>query len=132
MQELRMFVNGQAMSGGNLHHALMEAEFLGSVKTAPRYRFYAFGGEFPGLRPVTSGGSFVPGELYRLTYEQLRDRLLPAEPPELELSAIELEDGSGSLSMVIRDGLWMRADATEITAVGGWRSYRGTSQEERA
>jgi hypothetical protein len=120
---LRMFVNGQAMSGGTLNHALSEAEFLGPAETAPRYRFYSVRDEFPGLHPVEEGGGTVPGELYAVTYEILRERLLPGEPPELELGVIELADGTGSLSMRMRAEALTLPGVTDITDAGGWRSY---------
>lgn len=118
---VRMFVNGQAMTGGSIHAPLAGAEFLGPVRTAPRYRFWSFRDEFPGLEPVTTGGWSVPGELYAVSYAVLRDRLLPLEPPELELTVIELADGSGSLSMRVRpDAL---AGAVEIRHPDGWRGH---------
>ena len=120
---IRMFVNGQAMSGGSINFALKNATFLGPVNTAPKYQFYSVRDEFPGLYPVTQDGSTVPGELYELPYAQLRESLLPNEPEELELSVIELEDGSGSLSMLMREGSLELPGVTNITQLGGWRVY---------
>ncbi|MCB8888288.1 gamma-glutamylcyclotransferase [Vreelandella malpeensis] len=122
-QTLRMFVNGQAMSGGSINFALEGAKFLGPVKTAPRYRFYSVRDEFPGLWPVEQGGQSIPGELYEVTYAQLRESLLPNEPGELELSVIELEDGSGSLSMKMRAEEIDADGVVEITDQGGWLKY---------
>jgi gamma-glutamylcyclotransferase (GGCT)/AIG2-like uncharacterized protein YtfP len=121
MDSIRMFVNGQAMRGGSLHHAIADAEFLGAARTAARYRFLDFG-DFPGLLPVAEGGGEIEGELYGLDYARLRERLLPGEPPELELSVIELSDGSGTLSMVVRAEA--AAGATDITEHASWRRYR--------
>ncbi|MDT3439540.1 gamma-glutamylcyclotransferase family protein [Pseudofrankia sp. BMG5.37] len=118
---VRMFVNGQAMSGGSIHAPLADAEFLGRAWTAPRYRFWSFRDEFPGLEPVTADGWSVPGELYAVSYAVLRDRLLPLEPPELELAVIELADGGGSLSMRVRAGA--QADAVEIRHPDGWLGH---------
>jgi gamma-glutamylcyclotransferase (GGCT)/AIG2-like uncharacterized protein YtfP len=118
-----MFVNGQAMRGGSLHHALSEARYLGPVTTAPRYRFLAFA-DFPGLQPVSDGGRAVEGELYAVDYAHMRERLLPGEPPELELSVIELSDGSGSLSMVVRQGAGDAA--VDITTHGSWRRWQAS------
>ena len=122
-QTLRMFVNGQAMSGGSINFALEGARFLGPVKTAPRYRFYSVRDEFPGLWPVEQGGQSIPGELYEVTYAQLRESLLPNEPDELELSIIELEDGSGSLSMKMRADEIEAGGVVDITDQGGWLKY---------
>jgi gamma-glutamylcyclotransferase (GGCT)/AIG2-like uncharacterized protein YtfP len=120
---VRMFVNGQAMSGGSLHAPLADAEFLGTTWTAPRYRFWSFRDEFPGLELVAAGdeGWAVPGELYAVSYSLLRDRLLPLEPPELELTVIELADGSGSLSMRVRAAAL--AAGTQIHHPDGWLGY---------
>ncbi len=123
MATVRMFVNGQAMRGGSLAPALAEAEFLGEVRTAPRYRFRSFG-DFPGLVPVTEGGAAIAGELYAVDYAHLRERLLPGEPAELELSVIELADGSGTCSMVVRTG---ETGGEDITDHGGWRSWLAAS-----
>ena len=122
MESVKMFVNGQAMSGGSLHDALLGAEFLGPVITAARYRFYSVRDEFPGLEPVDTGGAAVPGELYRVSYTMLREQLLPREPPELELGIIELADGSGSLSMRMRAGAQHPDGVVDITGQG-WLGY---------
>lgn len=122
MESVYMFVNGQAMSGGSLNDALTGAEFLGATSTAPRYRFYSVRDEFPGLAPVSEGGAAVVGELYRVPYALLRDELLPREPPELELGIIELADGSGSLSMRMRDGAQDGDGVADITGQA-WLDY---------
>lgn len=167
-----MFLNGGAMRGGPLHHLLTGARFVGTVRTAPRYRFYSVGGRFPALAELTgpqdlraqdfqardleegesvagalvagasatepsvagdsvagasAGGVAVAGELYDMPWEVLRDSLLPAEPAELELGVIELEDGSGCLSMIRRrtyhepSGLYL-----DISDHADWRSYTGS------
>jgi gamma-glutamylcyclotransferase (GGCT)/AIG2-like uncharacterized protein YtfP len=121
---LRMFVNGEAMSGRPLHQAIAGSDFLGAWSTAPHYRFYSVRDEFPGLAPVSSGGVAVPGELYQVSYSTLRERLLPAEPVELELGVIELADGSGSLSMRMRAGALGGEGIIDISDLGGWSSYR--------
>jgi threonine aldolase len=122
---VRIFVNGQAMSGGPLHGPLAEhGRSLGEAATAPRYRFWACRGEFPALEPVSGAGWNVPGELYLVDYTVLRDIFLPREPPELELGVIELADGQGAMAMRLRDGI--RTDSPqlrEIPAGTGWRTY---------
>jgi gamma-glutamylcyclotransferase (GGCT)/AIG2-like uncharacterized protein YtfP len=124
-----MFLNGGAMRGGPLHHLLTGAQFVGVVRTAPKYRFYSVGDRFPALAELTGPnecetGISVAGELYDVPWEVLRESLLPAEPSELELGVIELEDGSGCLSMVRRrsyhepPGLYL-----DISDHADWRSY---------
>lgn len=118
-----MFLNGTAMRGGADHHLVGDSPCLGSIETAPRYRFHAVDGRYPALEEVGAGGTPVQGELYDMTYEQLREVLLPGEPAGLELGVIELADGTGSLAMVLR-----RPHATlptiDISAVGSWRRYQ--------
>jgi hypothetical protein len=121
--KVRMFVNGQALAGGSISFALEGATFLGHVKTAANYKFYSVQDEFPGLFQVQDGGANIPGELYEVSYAQLRDRLLPNEPAELELTVIELEDGSGSLSMCLRASAISLPTVVDITASGGWLAY---------
>ena len=93
MTSVPLFVNGGGMRGGNVHHSIEGLPFLGEARTAPRYRFFSIRDEFPGLWPVAEGGVSVPGELYDVPLDVIRDRFIPAEPAELELSVIELDDG---------------------------------------
>ncbi|GGM15477.1 allophanate hydrolase-related protein [Nakamurella endophytica] len=129
--EVRMFVNGQALSGGSLNGALAGGRLLGPVRTAPRYRFYSVRDEFPGLHPVDSGGTSVPGEVYVVSYAVLREGLLPQEPLELELGVIELEDGSGSLSMRMRADALDLPGVVDITDRGGWLAYLAAIGRQR-
>jgi hypothetical protein len=123
---VRVFVNGQAMSGGPLHGPLAEhARPLSEITTAPRYRFWAWRDEFPALQPVARAGWHVPGELYLMGYAALRDIFLPNEPPQLELAVIELADGCGAMAMRLRSGIGTDSpDLREIPAGTGWRSYK--------
>ena len=61
-----------------------------------------------------------------MTYEMLYQDLLVLEPAELELSVIQLSDGSGSLAMVVRDGAESRPGVVNISKYGGWRAYLKT------
>lgn len=124
-----MFLNGGGMRGGGMHHLLGGAPLVAETRTAPRYRFYAVDGRFPGLYPVSDGGDSVEGELYDVPLDVLRDSLLPAEPPELELGIIALADGGASLAMVLRAAVLMVAHdeqgerLVDITSYGSWRAY---------
>lgn len=121
-----MFLNGGAMRGGALHHLLDGAPLLAVVRTAPRYRFYSVGDRFPALDPEPDPGAAVSvaGELYDVPWAVLRERLLPAEPPELELGVIELEDGSGTLAMLRRRAYTEPAGAyRDISRHADWRAY---------
>ena len=55
----------------------------------------------------------------------LRDLLLPAEPPELELGIIELDDGTGSLAMRMRAEALRAPGVSDISDRGGWLRYTG-------
>jgi gamma-glutamylcyclotransferase (GGCT)/AIG2-like uncharacterized protein YtfP len=130
-----MFLTGDGMSGGPLHHHISGAPLIGERRTAPRYRFYSIRDEFPALCPVREGGGAILGELYDVPMSQLRD-LLAREPPELELSIVELAAGAAapgesprlelSFGMVLRRGERERGGHTDITHHGGWRAYRQT------
>ncbi|MFQ6329431.1 gamma-glutamylcyclotransferase [Nocardia sp. CWNU-33] len=122
-----IFLNGSAMRGGPLNHLLDGAPFAGEVKTAPRYRFFSVGDRFPGLEPAADGGDSIAGELFDVPLDVLRSRLLPAEPPELELAAIELEDGRSVLSMVLRRPPTSYPELIDITVIGSWQKYRRRS-----
>jgi gamma-glutamylcyclotransferase (GGCT)/AIG2-like uncharacterized protein YtfP len=122
----RMFLTGTAMTGGADHHLVGGSRLLGEVKTAPRYRFHSVGERYPALEDVGPGGAAIAGELYEMSYRQLREVLLPAEPAGLELGVIELADGSGSLAMVLRRP-HSPMPLTDITGSGSWRQYRQDS-----
>ncbi len=120
-----MFLNGTAMGGGADHHLVGGAPLVARTTTAPRYRFHAVGGRYPALEDVGAGGAAVQGEVYDLSYDQLREVLLPGEPDGLELGVIELADGGGSLAMILRREYPALPPLTDISASGNWRAYRG-------
>jgi hypothetical protein len=122
-----MFLNGGAMRGGPLNHLLGDSPLIGRVRTAPRYRFFAVHDAFPALERAAAGGVSVVGELYDLDWPVLRETLLPAEPGELELGAIELEDGSGALAMIRRISYKEQPGALkDISGAPDWNAYRDT------
>jgi hypothetical protein len=132
MESVKMFVNGEAMKGGRLAPNLAAARFLGEAVTAPVYRFLSVRDEYPALLPAAAGGWPVRGELYEVTYADLRNKLLPNEPPELELTIIEFADGSGSLCMRLRPDCTDLPGLTDISHIGSWRDYLAGSGQARA
>jgi gamma-glutamylcyclotransferase (GGCT)/AIG2-like uncharacterized protein YtfP len=118
-----MFLNGDGMRGGPAHQHIEGAPLVGERRTAPVYRFYSVRDEFPGLYPAREGGQPILGELYDVPMGPLR-ALLASEPPELELSVIELEEGELSFGMVLRGAERDRGIHRDITRYGGWRAYR--------
>ena len=95
----------------------------------PRYRFYSVRDEFPALCPASQGGAAILGELYDVPMGPL-SALLATEPPELELSIIELEDGELSFAMVLREAEHARGLHQDITSYGGWHAYRAAALSE--
>jgi gamma-glutamylcyclotransferase (GGCT)/AIG2-like uncharacterized protein YtfP len=121
-----MFLNGGGMRGGSLHHLLAGAPLVAETRTAPHYLLYSVGDRYPALQPCPPDaglGAAIVGEVYDLSLDLLRDDLLPAEPPELELGVIELAHGSSALGMILRRACPALDDLTDITAYGGWRDY---------
>ena len=126
-----MFLTGNGMSGGPLHHHISGAPLIGERRTAPRYRLYSVRDEYPALHPVSEAGQAILGELYDVPMDQLWD-LLAQEPPELELSMVELNaqvagarsEPQLSFGMVLRRG--ESGGYTDITHHGGWLAYRRT------
>jgi gamma-glutamylcyclotransferase (GGCT)/AIG2-like uncharacterized protein YtfP len=117
-----MFLSGGGMRGGPLHPRLQGAPLVRAARTAPKYRFYSVGERYPAMAP--GGGHSVAGEVYDVPLEVLRDHLLPAEPPELELGVVELDDGTASLGMVLRQRFDGAAELADISDVGDWHAYR--------
>ena len=122
-----LFVNGEGMSGGKVHYSIEGLPFLGKARTAPRYRFFSVRDEFPGLWLVDEGGVSIEGELYEVPLEVIRDRFVPAEPPELELGVLELDDGGSSLVVLLRKHAYESGEGLkDISEHGGWRAYRAS------
>ncbi|MGH3354716.1 MAG: allophanate hydrolase-related protein [Nocardioidaceae bacterium] len=119
-----MFLNGTAMSGGADHHLVGDAPLVARTTTAARYRFHSVDDRYPALEYVGDAGAAVQGEVYDMTYEQLRDVLLPGEPDGLELGMIELADGTGSFAMVLRREYPALPALVDISDLGSWRAYQ--------
>jgi gamma-glutamylcyclotransferase (GGCT)/AIG2-like uncharacterized protein YtfP len=125
-----MFLTGGGMRGGSLHHLLGGAPLVAETRTAPRYLLYSVGNRYPALQLAAEGpgglrgnGAAIAGEVYDVPLSLLRDDLLPAEPPELELGVIELADGAAALAMILRRPPPVPGDLIDITGYGGWRAY---------
>ena len=127
MTSVPLFVNGGGMRGGDVHYSIEGLPFLGEARTAPRYRFFSVRDEFPGLWLVEDGGVSIAGELYEVPLDVIRDRFIPAEPPELELGVVELEDGSSALVVLVRANFYESGEGLkDISEYGGWRAYRAS------
>jgi gamma-glutamylcyclotransferase (GGCT)/AIG2-like uncharacterized protein YtfP len=126
-----MFLNGTGMSGQSTHWIVGDSPMVAATSTAPRYAFHAVGGAYPGLEDVGPGGASIVGEVYDVSYAQLREVLLPAEPPGLELGVIELADGTGSLAMVVRRSYAETEVTEDISALGSWRDYQQQQRQRQ-
>ena len=131
MTSVPLFVNGDGMRGGTVHPTIAEHPFLGAARTAPIYRFYSVGDRFPALWPVPDGGVSVVGELYDVPLDTLRERFIPAEPEELELSIIQLADGSSAVAVVLRRDYLDSPGLTDISELADWRAYRAGATQTR-
>jgi gamma-glutamylcyclotransferase (GGCT)/AIG2-like uncharacterized protein YtfP len=116
-----LFVNGTLMRGLELHGNMEGADFLGEVRTAPRYRLYSIADLHPGMFEVPADGVSVAGELYRVPPGVLA-RVEAGEPPRLYRGPVTLEDGR-----VVEGILFPREDAErghrDISRFAGWRAY---------
>jgi hypothetical protein len=125
-----MFLNGTGMAGQATHWIVGDSPLVAETSTAPRYKFHAVGGTYPALEDVGDGGASVVGEVYDVSYLQLREVLLPAEPTGLELGVIELADGSASLAMILRHEHQLTDQLTDISRLGSWREYQSQQEKE--
>lgn len=121
-----IFLNGGGMRGGPLHHQLQGAPLVRVARSAPKYRYYSVGGRFPAMDEVAEGGVSVVGEVYDPPLEVLLHHLLPAEPPELELGVIELDDGTACLATVLRRAYAGSSDLVDISATADWRAHQAS------
>ncbi len=119
-----MFLNGEGMRDGRLHHQLDGAPLLRIARSAPKYRYFSVADRFPAMIATDSEGRAVTGEVYDVPMETLRDNLIPAEPAELELGLIELDDGTACLATVLRREHLGSGDLIDISDIGDWRAYR--------
>jgi gamma-glutamylcyclotransferase (GGCT)/AIG2-like uncharacterized protein YtfP len=127
---VHMFLNGGGMKGGNLHHLIGGAPFVGPATTLPIYRLHSVGDDHPALQPAPDGqGAAIEGELYDIDLTVLRTSLLPAEPADLELGVVGMADGSEALGMRLRDDSADLPELIDITDHGSWRAYRASKTE---
>ena len=127
MTSVPLFVNGGGMRGGDVHYSIEGLPFLGEARTAPRYRFFSIRDEFPGLWPVAAGGSAGMNRSRITSSGTSYSSPGTLTPPELELSVIELDDGSSAVAVVLREVAHRAGTGlTDISDAGGWRAYRAS------
>jgi allophanate hydrolase len=123
-----VMVCGAHMSGLPLNKQLLErgAWQISTTRTAPVYRFFALPGGppfRPGLVQVSEGGVAIDVEVWRMPVEHFGS-FVAGIPAPLGIGKVRLEDGS-SVSGFLCETLGI-ADATDISALGGWRQYLRT------
>lgn len=109
------------MRGLKLHDNLNGADFLGEVRTAPRYRLYSIADVHPGMFEVASDGVSVAGELYSVPADVLA-HVEAGEPPRLYRGKVSLDDGR------VVDGILFPRELAEgrhrdISEFADWRAY---------
>lgn len=122
---VRVAVCGAHLSGLPLNHQLLsrKARLVGSVRSAPIYRFYALAGG-PPLRPgmvrVASGGVAVDMEIWELPLEHFGS-FVAGIPAPLGIGKVTLEDGSQICGFICETAAV--SDAEDISHFGGWRAW---------
>jgi allophanate hydrolase len=126
---LPLAVVGAHLSGLPLNHQLLErgAWLLEETHTAPRYRLYALPGTVPpkpGLLRCPEDGAAIALEVWALPLTAVGSFLALIGSP-LGLASIELADGRRVHGFVCEPHAL--AGAVDITAHGGWRSFRAST-----
>ena len=122
-------VVGAHLTGMPLNHQLTDrgAVLLESTRTAPCYRLYALANTTPPKPGLIKGadGAAIEIELWKLPVSEFGS-FVALIPAPLGIGTLETEDGR-QVKGFICEG-WAIDDATDITALGGWRHYiRGLS-----
>jgi allophanate hydrolase len=124
-QSIQLAVVGAHLSGQPLHRELVElgARLESSTRSAPRYRLYALAGTVPakpGLVRVSSGGSAIELEVYRLDAAAFGQFVTGVAAP-LGIGNVELDSGEWVKGFLCES--IATEGATEISHFGGWRAY---------
>lgn len=123
---VKVAVLGAHLSGMPLNHQMTDrkATLIRTVRTAPKYRFYALPGTVPpkpGLVRVTDGpGASIELEVWEMPAEGY-GTFVAAIPAPLGIGTIELEDGSSVQGFLCES--YAVIGAADISSFGGWRAY---------
>jgi allophanate hydrolase len=96
---------------------------LRAARTAPHYRLFALNGgppSRPGLLRVARGGAAIDLEVWALPCAEFGS-FLAGIPAPLGLGHVELDDGARVPGFLCES--YATADASDITALGGWRAH---------
>jgi allophanate hydrolase len=120
---MTLAVVGLHLSGEPRNGELLDrgATLLGAARTAPCYRLYHLPSGAPGLVRDADQGAAIEIELWQVPAARVGS-FLAGIPAPLSLGRIALEDGAEVTGFLCE--AYAVAGARDITASGGWRSYR--------
>ena len=124
--QLRIAVCGAHMAGQPLNSELARrgAYLVSRTQTARHYRLYALpDGKRPALVRTDDNGAAIELEVWSLPAREVGS-FLPTIAPPLGLGWVELLDGQWVNGFIAEGRAVSRA--VDITAFGGWRSYRSS------
>jgi hypothetical protein len=116
-------VNGSLMRGFDLNRNLLEAGavFIREDRTAPIYRLWSIGDQYPGMLRSNEGcAGSIALEIWDVTGTGLV-HIIEQEPPGLTLGRVLLEAGNEVLGVLAEP--YLVEGRQEITGYGGWRGY---------
>ncbi|MCB2018603.1 MAG: allophanate hydrolase [Hydrogenophaga sp.] len=122
---VKVAVCGAHLSGLPLNGQLTQrgARLLGTVQSAPEYKFYALAGgpvQRPGMVRVAEGGAAIAMEVWELPAEHFGS-FVDGIPAPLGIGKVKLADGSW-VSGFVCEAIGVEG-GTEITALGSWRGW---------
>jgi len=122
---VRLAVVGAHLTGMPLNHQLTtrHARFVERTRTADCYRLYALPNTTPpkpGLVRDAQGGSAIEVEVWDVPLGGFGS-FVAEVPTPLGIGSVELGDGSVVKGFICEP--WALQGATEITALGGWRTF---------
>jgi allophanate hydrolase len=122
---IEVAVVGAHLRGMPLNHELLAcgASFQTATQTAAQYRLFALQGTVPpkpGLARSEADGAAIEVEVWEVPLANF-GRFVAGVPAPLGIGTLQLTDGR-SVKGFICEGVAL-AQATDITALGGWRAY---------
>jgi allophanate hydrolase len=123
--QVQLAVCGAHLSGLPLNGQLTQrgARLVRVVRSAPCYKLFALPGgppKRPGMLRVDQGGAAIEMEIWELPAREFGS-LMGGIPSPLGMGTVALEDGTQVQGFVCE--AHATAQAQDITAFGGWRSY---------
>ncbi|HXJ01514.1 MAG TPA: allophanate hydrolase [Micropepsaceae bacterium] len=120
-----IFVVGAHLSGMPLNHELLGAGGVlrGPAQTTVDYRLYVLprtNPAKPGMMRDPKGGARIAGEIWSLSAEAF-GRFVAKIPAPLGIGKVALDNGQTVSGFVAES--YAIQNATDITALGGWRAY---------